>query len=104
MEGRACYKCKAPQGDNALICSDCGRALVINDRYEILDEIKSGAMGCVYKAFDRSSNGVVALKHLTPAISNPDDFAYALGRFREEARILSKLRHSGLPGSEPSSD
>ena len=92
-----CHKCRGPLGGEAIFCGNCGAALIIANRYEILDEIKSGAMGCVYRARDRSRNAVVALKHLTPVISDADNLSYAVNRFKEEGQILSRLRHSGLP-------
>lgn len=59
---------------------------VIAERFEILELAGSGGMGSVYKAQDRQTNAVVALKVLREA---GDDES----RFRHEARVLATLAH-----------
>jgi tetratricopeptide (TPR) repeat protein len=62
-------------------------------RYELLEEIGSGAMGVVYKAYDRELDEVVVLKIL------PEHFAEdpeALSQFRNEAKAARKLAHPNI--------
>ena len=57
----------------------------LEDRYEIVAPISSGAMGAVYRAKDREDDVEVAIKRLL-------DVRHA-ARFEIEARLLSQLRH-----------
>ncbi len=59
-------------------------------RYERLEQIGRGAMGSVYRAFDRESQRIVALKSLHR--SDPDD----LFRLKLEFRSLARLVHPNL--------
>lgn len=62
-------------------------------RYELREEIGSGAMGVVFKAYDRELDEIVVLKIL------PEDFATdpaALARFRHEAKAARKLAHPNI--------
>jgi eukaryotic-like serine/threonine-protein kinase len=66
---------------------------VINNRYEIREEIGRGGMGVVYKAFDRSLDRIVALKFL------PSDFirdTKDIEKFINEAKSAAKLNHSNI--------
>lgn len=66
---------------------------VINDRYEILAYVGQGGMGIVYKARDRRSDKLVALKLLF-ADRVPD--AKSVARFQQEADAASSLHHPCL--------
>jgi hypothetical protein len=57
----------------------------LNGRYEIVAPIASGAMGAVYRAFDRETSTEVAVKRLL-------DVRHA-ARFEIEARLLASLSH-----------
>ncbi|MCC6548284.1 protein kinase [Candidatus Sumerlaeota bacterium] len=62
-------------------------------RYELREELGSGAMGIVYKAYDRELDELVVLKIL------PENFAQdpdALARFRNEAKAARKLAHPNI--------
>ncbi len=84
---------------NAQFCSRCGKSLtpggslLLENRYRILAPVKTGGMGAVYRAEDTRLGTVVALKKMLP----PEDSLYSEQRFREEAKLLSKLHHIGLP-------
>jgi len=54
-------------------------------------------MGCVYRAWDSRLNAPVALKKMLSAFSTQEELVYAQERFREEATLLSRLHHGGLP-------
>lgn len=71
---------------------------IIDNRYELLEEIGEGGMGIVYRAKDRLSNREVALKRVTragqflddPSVNATSNFRYALA---EEFKTLASLRH-----------
>jgi formylglycine-generating enzyme required for sulfatase activity/serine/threonine protein kinase len=59
-------------------------------RYEIREELGSGAFGTVYRAFDPRLDREVALKVLCPkALASPQ----AVERFHREAKVAARLRH-----------
>jgi serine/threonine protein kinase len=64
----------------------------IGSRYEVLDEVGSGAIGVLYKARDRSLKKVVAVKLLHPNQVTPRRMI----RLQKEARLLSQLHHVNL--------
>lgn len=101
-----CKQCGAENAESAKSCIRCGQSLtlpgtrkliLLDNRYEVLNLVKSGAMGCVYRALDTRLNNIVALKKKTSSLQDPVEIKYAEERFLEEARILSKLHHGGLP-------
>lgn len=63
-------------------------------RFDVLGVAGRGGMGTVYKARDRHSGAVVALKLLHATASPSGDFE----RFSREARILSELQHPAIVG------
>jgi len=67
------------------LVTDLPLGLTLNDRYEVLAPISSGAMGAVYRATDRDAGVDVAVKQLM-------DTRHA-ARFEIEARLLAQLRH-----------
>ena len=62
------------------------------NRFEIDKPAGSGGMGMVYRARDRYSDELVALKLLRAGIGGPDESE----RFVREAQLLSELRHPGI--------
>ncbi len=62
-------------------------------RYRIEEEIGAGGMGVVYRAYDEKLERDLALKVLTPGALNDEA---ARKRFRNEARILSRLNHPAI--------
>lgn len=66
---------------------------VIQDAYEILEEIGQGGMARVYRARQLSLNRIVALKEIKPAFAaNPE----LLERFKREARTAANLVHENI--------
>jgi serine/threonine protein kinase len=62
-------------------------------RYRIEEEIGAGGMGVVYRAYDEKLERDLALKVLAPGALNDEA---ARKRFRNEARILSRLNHPAI--------
>src|SRR5688572_29455048 len=63
---------------------------VVGDRFQILDLAGSGGMGRVYRARDRKTGALVALKVLASAA--PDDAQ----RFLRECNALRRLEHPNV--------
>ena len=63
---------------------------VLAARFEVLSTAGGGGMGSVYRARDRHSGEIVALK----VLRIPGD--ESLGRFQREAALLSELRHAAI--------
>ena len=62
-------------------------------KFELIEELGSGAMGVVYKARDLSIGRIVALKTINaPLVGNPA----LLERFQMEARSAGTLRHPNI--------
>lgn len=67
---------------------DITRGSLLDDRYEIIEEIGKGGMGKVYKAYDREINDYIALKTIRPEIaSNPK----IIERFQNELKTARKI-------------
>jgi serine/threonine protein kinase len=62
-------------------------------RYRIEEEIGAGGMGVVYRAYDEKLGRRLAIKVLTPGALNDEA---ARKRFRNEARVLSRLNHPSI--------
>ena len=62
-------------------------------RYRIEEEIGAGGMGVVYRAYDEKLERELAIKVLTPGTFDDET---ARKRFRNEARVLSRLNHPSI--------
>jgi serine/threonine protein kinase len=67
--------------------------VVLRDRYELVREIASGAMGAVHEALDRTTGARVAVKVLRPELAAE---ANLRRRFRRESSILRSIDHPGI--------
>lgn len=65
----------------------------LRQRYDILSEIGRGGMGIVYKARDRETGAVVALKVLRPEIAAD---AAVIERFKSELLLARKITHKNV--------
>jgi ankyrin repeat protein/tRNA A-37 threonylcarbamoyl transferase component Bud32 len=100
-----CPVCGLYNKDKAKFCNSCGTNLItgkekewiLDNRYKILGEIKSGAMGAVYQALDQRLDIKVAVKKLFNNGGNADDIKKSQDMFRREAAILASLHHLCLP-------
>ena len=61
--------------------------------YKLETFLAQGGMGAVYKAIDLRTQKPVAIKILSDDLAKNKEF---LQRFRQEAEVMSKLRHSNL--------
>ena len=62
-------------------------------RYDLLDKLGSGGMGIVYKARDRETGEVLALKILKSTLI---DDATLMERFRNELRLARRITHHNV--------
>jgi len=65
----------------------------IDQRYEALGEAGRGGMGVVYKARDRQTNEIVALKLLNPVLVGDHS---ATERFKNELKLARKITHKNV--------
>lgn len=65
----------------------------LNNRYTIVSELGSGAMGQVYRATDEKTGETVAVKLLPPALARSQEY---LARFDREAAALRELNHPNI--------
>jgi serine/threonine-protein kinase len=65
------------------------------DRFELLEEVGRGASGVVYRARERSSGRVVAVKLLRDDGGRTDGLPLRV-RLRREASLLGRVKHPGV--------
>ena len=61
--------------------------------YRIVEQLGSGGMATVFKAYHANLDRYVAIKVLHPAFKQDPNF---LSRFQREARIVAKLQHPAI--------
>jgi serine/threonine-protein kinase len=66
---------------------------VLAGRYEIRQQLGSGGMGVVYRAFDRELREQVAIKTLRPDLVGDPGL---LERFKQEIRLARKISHPNV--------
>jgi serine/threonine protein kinase len=66
---------------------------LLNDRYELLEQLGKGGMAVVYRARDRMLERLVAVKVLREDYSRDPAF---LARFRQEAKAAANLSHPNI--------
>src|SRR5712691_2643958 len=66
---------------------------LLSQRYDILDKLGSGGMGIVYKARDRETGEVLALKILKSTLT---DDVTLMERFRNEIRLARRITHHNV--------
>jgi serine/threonine-protein kinase len=67
--------------------------MLISNRYRLQAQIGTGAFGVVFDAFDKETETRVAIKLLSPTLSEDKR---ALARFRREAIAASRIQHPGI--------
>ncbi|MCT7981984.1 serine/threonine protein kinase [Laspinema sp. A4] len=88
-----CPRPADPLNANNRICRQCGSELVVAGRYRIVKLLGTGGFGQTFEVDDRGFAKV--LKVLTE--QNPK----AITLFKQEAAVLQRLRHPGIPAVEP---
>jgi len=98
-----CNSCGRINREEAKFCSYCGCKLrgvtyeILLNRYKVLDIIKSGGMGVVYKAKDLKKEQIVALKVIYGTNRPAEDRERIKKRFIEEAKLIASLHHPNIP-------
>jgi serine/threonine protein kinase len=83
-----------PAGHSVLITNISPAALAaLGQRYDILAEAGHGSMGNVYKARDRETGEIVALKLLKPEIASDQAM---MDRFKNELLFARKITHKNV--------
>jgi serine/threonine-protein kinase len=80
-------------GATALVSSESVPGPLKVGKYEIVNELGSGGMGIVYKAFDPGIGRIVALKLMSPQLAQDADFRNG---FLREAREAGILQHPNI--------
>jgi hypothetical protein len=99
-----CPRCHEPATEDLLqefggVCPKCVLAFAGEKdapsfpNLEIVELVGQGGMGVVYKAIQKNLNRTVALKVLSPKLSDDPEF---LGRFSREAQALAQLSHPNI--------
>lgn len=73
----------------SLYCSGCGSPLLILDIYRVLEKLGTGGFGTTYLISDAGSKYVLKVLHNTTP--------KAIELFQQEAEVLKKLAHPGIP-------
>lgn len=122
-----CPQCGLENRDSAQFCLGCGRRLQGGDteaaravkqpkprkvirrkksagpqtiqkgRYLVIQKLGSGGMSRVYLARDTKMDCNVVIKEMFPPKTYPEKKAYFLKKFKNEAKLLYRLRHPGIP-------
>jgi predicted Ser/Thr protein kinase len=101
-----CPRCSAPADEQTLrefggVCPKClldfseEQDAPAFPNLEILEMIGQGGMGVVYKAKQKNLDRIVALKVLSPQLSDDPEF---VERFTREAKALAQLSHPNIVG------
>jgi serine/threonine protein kinase len=104
-QAQNCQNCGSPIGDLALSAN----TLLQQGRYRITHKLGRGGFGITYAAWDTRFAAPVAIKELFPdsaqrdgngslviATQNSSSFQKMLQHARDEAKVLSSLRHPGI--------
>ncbi|MEQ8188188.1 MAG: serine/threonine-protein kinase [Candidatus Eremiobacterota bacterium] len=105
-----CSYCGKINKDNAKFCNGCGNSLqvkiaseeplpvstILQNRYKIIQLMKKGTSGFIYKAADTKLDNIFAVKELFHY--GKSELNHTAERFKREANILANLSHHGLPG------
>ncbi|QSB06282.1 Stk1 family PASTA domain-containing Ser/Thr kinase [Natronoglycomyces albus] len=68
---------------------------IIDGRYRLTGLIATGGMAAVYEAFDQRLDRTVAVKIISEAHADTDEF---LAAFRQEAKTIARLSHPNVVG------
>ena len=71
------------------------RGMMLDGRYELVEQIGSGGMAVVYKAMCHRLNRYVAVKIMRPELAKNEKFRR---RFQTESQAIAKLSHPNIVG------
>jgi serine/threonine protein kinase len=98
-------KCQNRQNSDAVkYCPACGTALLINDRYRILKPLRSLHLGHPTEIFEVEDWGTGEQEwgtHKVLKVLKYTNNSDLVRLFKQEARVLIWLRHTGIPKVEP---
>ena len=86
-----------PQPWGNKFCNGCGTSLLLNDRYISLERLGAGGFATIYTVWDLKQQTQRVLKVLTETTPK------ALQLFEQEAAVLARLDHPGIPHVEKDS-
>ena len=102
-----CIYCGKEITSESVFCQFCGYnniplalepgMILHSGRYEIIQTLETGGMAILYIARDNNLDTLCTIKIMTDNFKDPEERAYAISKFKDEAVILAKLRHPGLP-------
>jgi serine/threonine protein kinase len=102
-----CTYCLSEQPYNTVVCSKCGSPLtrgelssgiILNNRFEVIEIIKKGGRGTLYKTNDQQNSSVCALKEMRDDFIDDSERIDAIARFKRESEILLKeVKHPNIP-------
>ncbi|MDZ8050376.1 MAG: right-handed parallel beta-helix repeat-containing protein [Aulosira sp. ZfuVER01] len=88
-------QCTNPQNsDDELFCISCGSELLLQGRYRVVAKLGGGGFAVTFEAIEVRTNTPKVLKVLT------NNHQKAVELFQQEAEVLSKLNHPGIPKVE----
>jgi hypothetical protein len=89
-------ECSSPlsAADGKKFCLSCGAPLLLNRRYLPLKKLGTGGFAITYIIYDRQTKSERVLKVLIETAPK------ALALFQQEAAVLTRLRHPGVPRVE----
>lgn len=115
-----CSRCGQENNDGSRYCSQCGASLfageqqgssfrggtaqvdsvldlpvgsIFAERYRVIEELGSGGMGRVYKAYDDEIDENVSLKLIRPEITADRD---TIDRFQNELKLARRISHKNV--------
>ncbi|MCD4785657.1 MAG: protein kinase [Candidatus Eremiobacteraeota bacterium] len=68
-----------------------------NGRYELIKQLGAGGTGRIFLAIDHKMGSNIVLKELCPLSVKISTLKYLEKRFKEEAKLLFRLTHTGFP-------
>ena len=67
--------------------------LALHEKYDVMQRVGTGGMAVVYRAKERASGRIVAIKIPNASLAEDDRF---IRRFHREAQVLTQLNHPGI--------